>query len=312
MLGSKPHNRPLYVSSYAREQKIDCILIDGGSAVNILLKMTMRRISLTMEELSHSCLVIQGFNQRGQHAIGMIHLELIIGELKSNVLFHVIDAKTTYNMLLGRSWIHGNGIVLSTLHQCFKYLQSGIKKVNADLKPFTKTEAHFANAKFYVEDDIPNKVLPVEISYMESKQGEKKHVRFITKKDIPSPKEGPECGNNRSSESTSNSVRVEISTPSNNPPFLRYIPLSRRKKGQSPFAECLQSIVDMGRPPTKFTMEDVAILKESHAMPLTSSTNPLPSKPLNGFIRSSQNLTEYGILPSERTKECFDPKAIGC
>ena len=42
LLGSKPHNRPLYVSGYAREQKIDCILIDGGSAVNILPKMTIR------------------------------------------------------------------------------------------------------------------------------------------------------------------------------------------------------------------------------------------------------------------------------
>ena len=33
LLGSKPHNRPLYVSGYAREQKIDRILIDRGSAV---------------------------------------------------------------------------------------------------------------------------------------------------------------------------------------------------------------------------------------------------------------------------------------
>ena len=122
LLGSKPHNRPLYVSGYAREQKIDRILIDGGSAVNILPKMTIRRLGLTMEELSHSRLVIQGFNQGGQRAIGMIHLILIIGELTSNVLFHFIDAKTTYNMLLGRPWIHGNGIVPSTLHQCFKYL----------------------------------------------------------------------------------------------------------------------------------------------------------------------------------------------
>ena len=65
----------------------------------------------------------------------------------------------------------------------------------------------------------------------------------------------------------------------------------------------------MRRPPTKLTMEDVAILKENHAMPLTSSTNPLPSKPLNGFVRSSQSLTEHGILPIVQMKEWFDPKA---
>ena len=104
-------------------------------------------------------------------------------------------------------------------------------------------------------------------------------------------------------------MRAKISSPFNNPPLLRYVPLLHRKKGQSPFAECLQSIVGVKRPPAKLTMEDVAILKESHAMPLTSSTNPLPSKPLNRFVRSSQCLTEYGILPSEQTKEWFNPKA---
>ena len=108
---------------------------------------------------------------------------------------------------------------------------------------------------------------------------------------------------------TSNSMRAKISTPFNNPPLLRYVPLSHHKKGQSPFAECLQSIACMGRPPTKLTMEDVAILKENHVMPLTSSTNPLPLKLLNGFVRSSQSLIEHGILPSEWTKEWFDPKA---
>ncbi|KAL0381243.1 UNVERIFIED_CONTAM: hypothetical protein Sangu_0188600 [Sesamum angustifolium] len=35
-LGSKPHNHPLFVTEYIREQKVNRILIDGGSAVNIL------------------------------------------------------------------------------------------------------------------------------------------------------------------------------------------------------------------------------------------------------------------------------------
>ena len=99
----------------------------------------------------------------------------------------------------------------------FKYLQSGIKIVNADLKPFAETEAHFADAKFYVKDDIPNEVLPVEILSIESEQGEKKHDRLVTRKDILAPKKGLECGNDHSSESTSNSMRAKISTPFNNP-----------------------------------------------------------------------------------------------
>lgn len=97
--------------------------------------------------------------------------------------------------------------------------------------------------------------------------------------------------------------------PSNSPPILRYVLLSRRKNGQSPFVECLQSTEDIGRPPAKLMIEDVVILKENHVMPLTSSTNPSPLKPLNGFMRSSQSLIKHGILLSERTKEWFDLKA---
>ena len=55
--------------------------------------------------------------------------------MESYPLFHVIDAKTTYNMLLGRPWIHQNGVVSSTFHQCFKYCKNGqVKTIIADSK----------------------------------------------------------------------------------------------------------------------------------------------------------------------------------
>ncbi|KAL0284952.1 UNVERIFIED_CONTAM: hypothetical protein Sangu_2800100 [Sesamum angustifolium] len=42
-LGSKPHNRPMFVAGYAREQKVNRILIDGGSAI-CLISMNFERI----------------------------------------------------------------------------------------------------------------------------------------------------------------------------------------------------------------------------------------------------------------------------
>ncbi|KAL0461133.1 UNVERIFIED_CONTAM: hypothetical protein Slati_0000900 [Sesamum latifolium] len=59
-----------------------------------------------------------------------------MGELKASTLFHIIDARTSYNLLLGRPWLHENGVVSSTLHQCFKYIKNGkIVKVDAEMKP---------------------------------------------------------------------------------------------------------------------------------------------------------------------------------
>ena len=80
LLGSKPHNRPLFVSGYTQGERVSRTLIDNGSVVNIMPKGTMRRLGISMEELSKSRLVIQGFNQEGQRAIGMIRLDVTIDE----------------------------------------------------------------------------------------------------------------------------------------------------------------------------------------------------------------------------------------
>ena len=101
LLGSKPHNRPLFVSGYIREEKVSRILIDDGSAMNIMSKVTMKRLGISTEELSKSRLVIQGFNQEGQKVIGIIQLDVIMEDLKTRPLFHMIDSKTSYNLLLG-------------------------------------------------------------------------------------------------------------------------------------------------------------------------------------------------------------------
>jgi len=58
-LGSKPHNRPLFVIGYIMEQKVKYILVDRGSAVNIMPKSTMNDLSITVEELSKSWTMIQ-------------------------------------------------------------------------------------------------------------------------------------------------------------------------------------------------------------------------------------------------------------
>ncbi|KAL0413001.1 UNVERIFIED_CONTAM: hypothetical protein Sradi_1501800 [Sesamum radiatum] len=152
LLGSKPHNRPLFVAGYVREQKVNRILIDGGSAVNILPLRILKKLEIPIDELSNSRLMIQGFNQGGQRAIGIIRMRLTMEDMVSTALFHVIDAKTSYNMLLGRPWLHENAVVPSTWHQCFKYCHNGVvKKVLGDNKPFTEAESHFADAKYYIE-----------------------------------------------------------------------------------------------------------------------------------------------------------------
>lgn len=103
-LGSYLHNRPLYVIEFIRENNIAHILLNCGSMVNIISIFTMKKISITTDELTRRRLLIQGFNQGGQHAIGMIRLKLSIEELTSIELFHDIDYKKSYHISLT---VHG-------------------------------------------------------------------------------------------------------------------------------------------------------------------------------------------------------------
>ena len=110
LFGEALHNRPLYMVGHVLEKKINRILIDEGSRV-------------TTGELSESRLLIQGFNQGGQRSIGSIKLEIHMGDLRSRAWMHVIYTKTSYNILLGRPWVHENRIVSSSYSQCLKYLE---------------------------------------------------------------------------------------------------------------------------------------------------------------------------------------------
>ncbi|KAL0352223.1 UNVERIFIED_CONTAM: hypothetical protein Scaly_1611000 [Sesamum calycinum] len=128
---------------------------------------TLKELGISIDEFSNSRLMIQGFNQGGQRAIGVIRMELLMDDMMSTALFHVIDTKTSYNMLLRRHWLHENFVVPSTWHQCFKYCRNGIvRKVLGDSKPFTEDESHFADAKYYIEDAKKGK----EVMYPEEQR----------------------------------------------------------------------------------------------------------------------------------------------
>ncbi|TYK15313.1 uncharacterized protein E5676_scaffold1706G00210 [Cucumis melo var. makuwa] len=285
LLGSKLHNRPLYVSGYVREQRVDRILIDNGSTINIMPKSTIRQLGILMDELSNIKLVIQGFNQGSQKVIGMIRLELIIGDLKASALFHVIDSRSTYKLLLGRPRIHGNGVVTSTLHQCFKFCQDGVKKVEVDSNPFSEAKSHFTDVKFCLKNDNSSEVVPVEIPLVNREDN-------LQLKSLESRKPHKSTGTFHSgkgeaSTSTTKSM-ILMDEKASNSSLLRYVPLSRRQKGESPFVEALQGL----------KVGNIEVPKESFTTPVTKITKQ----------EIKIDLTEAN-LPQKWTKDGFDPKA---
>ena len=49
LLGSNIYNRPLFVLGSIREQHLNLILIDGGSAINIMPKVVLKKIGISID-----------------------------------------------------------------------------------------------------------------------------------------------------------------------------------------------------------------------------------------------------------------------
>jgi hypothetical protein len=105
-----------FIKGYIIEKVVNCILMDDGLTVNILPLKTMNEIGIPRDELFSIHLTIQGFNQEGKNIIGNIRLVIHMKDIEFKLFFHIIDVKTTYNMLLGQPWIHKTYIVSSTFH----------------------------------------------------------------------------------------------------------------------------------------------------------------------------------------------------
>jgi len=192
----------------------------------------MNDLRITVNELSNSQMMIQGFNLEGQRATGMIRLELTMGDLSTTSILHVIDLKTSYKLLLRRPWLHKHGLVASTLHRCLKYYRDGEKKINDDTKPFTKVESYFTDARFFEEGDPSKEMMPATISSIGKRSDEDIHGMINSgpsgnvKQSRPSKKEP--------SKPLSPLFKQAVVATSLVAPIFRYIPKTRRKNGEAP------------------------------------------------------------------------------
>jgi len=138
LLKDNKHDRPLYYTGYIGSTCIERVQVDPGSALNIIPKRLLYFLDISLYRLPATTTTIYGFNAGSSHPLGTIRLRCRIGSLKSEVTCYVINADTSYNLLLGRPWIHANWIVPSTLHQCFKYVEDDAtgRIVFAEKQPF--------------------------------------------------------------------------------------------------------------------------------------------------------------------------------
>jgi len=114
------YDKPLYFTGYIGSYEVSRIQVDPGSTLSIMSRWVMHHLGIPTHRLNATQTTIYGFNANGTRPIEKIKLICQIGDLRSEVTYYIIDADTSYNLLLGRPWIHRTSIVPSTLHQVIK------------------------------------------------------------------------------------------------------------------------------------------------------------------------------------------------
>ncbi|XP_039687894.1 uncharacterized protein [Medicago truncatula] len=121
----KKHNQALLISVLCRTDSLSNVLIDTGSALNVMPKSTLDQLTYSEALLRPSKVTVRAFDGTRRSVYGEIDLPISVGPHEFQVTFQVMEIQASFSCLLGRPWIHDAGAVTSTLHQKLKFVSHG-------------------------------------------------------------------------------------------------------------------------------------------------------------------------------------------
>jgi len=121
----KHHNLALHISMNCKTDMLSNVLVDTGSSLNVMPKLTLDQLSYREVPLRRSTFLVKAFDGSRKHVLGEVDLPMTIGPETFLITFQVMDIDASYSCLLGRPWIHEAGAVTSTLHQKLKFVKNG-------------------------------------------------------------------------------------------------------------------------------------------------------------------------------------------
>ncbi|XP_017629306.1 uncharacterized protein LOC108472325 [Gossypium arboreum] len=132
-LGGMGSTKALHITTHCKGYTLPGVLIDNGSALNVLPLSTLNRFTVDSSHMKACQNVVRTFDGTERKVMKRIGIPLLIDPSTYEVDFFVMDIKPSYNYLLERPWIHSAGAVLSSLHQKLKFITEGrLVTINAE------------------------------------------------------------------------------------------------------------------------------------------------------------------------------------
>jgi len=101
------------------------VLVDNGSAINVCPWREAKRFGIRKKQLLAPSTHLSAYDNSKRLVLGTILLPIIVGRIERNLEFHVLSIPSTFNLILGRPWLHDHQAHRSTLHLKMKILING-------------------------------------------------------------------------------------------------------------------------------------------------------------------------------------------
>ena len=119
------HTKPLFIVVKCQNMVIARVLIDNGSSLNVCPLATLDLMGVDRGDLKPSSITVRAFDGSKRGVLGEVELQVEIGPQQFSIPFQVLEIPRSFNLLLGRPWIHSAGAIPSSLHQMVKFISNG-------------------------------------------------------------------------------------------------------------------------------------------------------------------------------------------
>ncbi|RVW25276.1 Retrovirus-related Pol polyprotein from transposon 17.6 [Vitis vinifera] len=111
------HVRPLYITVGCSGRRVPSVLLDNDSALNVCPLATAIALGFAPSDFGPSTQTVRAYDSTKREVMGTLMIDLQIGPATFSTLFQVLRIPASFNLLLGRPWIHVAGAIPSSLHQ---------------------------------------------------------------------------------------------------------------------------------------------------------------------------------------------------